>query len=280
MGNLIKINSDCDDIDCSYDLDQYHELRDGLGKASAIVRSSMAWVSIIASSLIIWMICRSYIRFTNTYHRLLFGMCVADILYSLGSAHFNLTAPIDMNYVIWNAKGNAITCSLQGFITCIGLTSGLLYTCTLNIYFVVVVKQKKTDSYIRKYIEPYLHGIPIMTALAYGITLLAYKNFNIDEFDGMCIIPKYEPYHCSGMEDGTVKTGFNIPCGRGSISPFRSMISTLIIALVPIIVSVCLGIMYQTVRIREKRDPNRRSNSRIVLNRAVAYSVSYLLTWG
>ena len=280
--NEVKKNSNCNDVECSYDLDQFHELRDGNGKASAIVRSIMAIVSIIASSLLIWMIRRSYIGFTNTFHRVLFGLCVADILYSLGSAHFNFTAPVDMNYVVWNARGNQTSCSIQGFITGIGISSGLLYTCSLNIYYVVVVKQKKADAYIRKYIEPYLLIVPIFVSLVYGITLLVMQNFNVDDFDGMCIIPTYNPYHCSGMEDGEVKMGFNIPCGRGKDGAvtFGGVMAILLISLTPIVTGVSLSIVYLTVRIHEKRDPNRRCKSRTVLNQAIAFSISYLLTWG
>ena len=111
--------------------------------------------------------------------------------------------------------------------------------------------------------------------MVFGITLLVNRNFNIDEFDGICIMAKYHPYH-SDMADGEVKTGFNIPCGRGCDGAilFGNVTSNLVIALTPIV-------WYNhTVRTQERQDPNRQSKGRTVLSRAVAYLVSYLLTWG
>lgn len=75
-------------------------------KATAIIQSSLAIVSLISSSVLIWMINRSTSRLSTTYHRLLLGMSVADILYSLSLAHFNTTAPSEMSYKVWNARGN------------------------------------------------------------------------------------------------------------------------------------------------------------------------------
>ena len=77
-------------------------------KANTIIRSTMAIISLISSSILIWMISHSRTRFSTTQHRILLGMSLVDILYSLSLAHFNVTAPKDNNYFVWNARGNQV----------------------------------------------------------------------------------------------------------------------------------------------------------------------------
>ena len=90
------------------------EQRDGHIMVKAIIRSSLAIVSMISSSILIWMILRSKARSTCIYHRILLGMSVADIIFSLGSSHFNATAPSDNNYFVWNARVSQYVRSEKG----------------------------------------------------------------------------------------------------------------------------------------------------------------------
>ena len=85
------------------------ELRDGHGKNLTIIRSSSAIVSTISSSTLIWMIVRSPQRLTTTRHRILFGMAVGDIIFSLSFATYGAIVPSDEDYWIWNAQGNQTT---------------------------------------------------------------------------------------------------------------------------------------------------------------------------
>ena len=96
----------------------------------------------------------------------------------------------------------------------LGMDSGLLYSCSLNLHSLAVVKYNKSDSYMRRKVAPFIHGVPIAWALISSITLLAMQNFN-DKGTGICIAPVYEPPHCIGYEDGETRDGFDIPCGRG-----------------------------------------------------------------
>ena len=195
-------------------LEEGAEVRDGPSKTTSIIRSTLAIVSLIASSTLIWTILRSRIRLSTTYHRLILGMCISDILYSLALSHFNIMSPRDVDYYVWNAKGNVATCSAQGFFVVLGAVSGLVYSCCLNFYSIAVVKFRKPDIYIRKKIEPFLHGVPIAFGLATGIAVMLKKGLNSDE-GGICFNSEYRPPHCIGVEDGEVREGFTIPCGRG-----------------------------------------------------------------
>mmetsp|Transcript_10408 Transcript_10408/g.19144 ORF Transcript_10408/g.19144 Transcript_10408/m.19144 type:complete len:387 (+) Transcript_10408:597-1757(+) len=254
-------------------------------KATTIIASSLAIVSLISSSALIWMIKRSRASFTTTYNRILLAMAISDIIFSFSVSHFNFTTPIDDNYFVWNASGNQLTCSIQGFASGVGAASGLLYSCSLNLYSLAVVKYNKPDRYIRSKVEPFLHGIPVVLALIGSITLLAEQNIN--NGGGNCYAPVYKPPHCIGYEDGQTREGFDIPCGRGHDGAvlFFYVGGLTTTFLVPLIIGSSLGIIHRSVSKQENNMAGygasniNRSNSRLVLHRVIAYSVSYVLTW-
>ena len=78
------------------------------------------------------------------------------------------------------------------------------------------------------------------------------------------------------MADGAVKTEFNIHCGRGSdgVILFGNVMSNLVIALTPIVIAICLGIMYHTVRTEDARETRSKQTIKeqdYCLSRAVAH---------
>jgi len=229
------------------------EIRDGHGKANAIIRSTMAIVSLISSSVLIWMIKRSHSGLSTAYHRILLGMCIADVIFSFGTSHFNFTAPSDNDYVVWNARGNQDTCSAQGFLQSVGALSTVLYSCSINLYCLAVVKYQTSDEFIRK-IEPFLHGAPIMLSLVINITLLVKKHFN-DRGGGVCYAPVYNPPHCIGYEDGEIREGFEIPCGRGDdeTALLNDILFFVVIFVVPFVIGISLGMIYRYVLQSEKK---------------------------
>jgi len=202
-------------------------------------------------------------------------------------------APSDNSYYVWNASGNQVSCSIQGFTTLVGASCGVLYSCSLNLYSLAVVKYKKTDRHIRSKVEPFLHGVPIAFALIVNITLLAKQNLN-DTGGRNCYAPIYRPPHWIGYEDGQTREGFNIPCGRGHdgavLFYYVNGLGTLFIA--PLVIGFSLWMIRRSVLNQENnmasygannftagaQQPDR-SNSRVVLHRALAYSISYFLTW-
>jgi len=255
-------------------------------KVTTIIRSTSAIISLISSSTLIWMITRSRAGFTTSYNRILLGMAISDIFMSLGLANFNFTAPRDDSYFVWNASGNQVTCSVQGFTFFMGMFSGLFYSCSLNLYSLAVVKYNKSDGYIHNKVEPFLHGVPIAYALIYSTTLLAKRNIN-DSGGGNCYAHVYNPPHCIGYEDGETREGFDIPCGRGHDGAvvFYYLTGFGTVFIVPVIIGTSLGMIYRSVSKQENNMASygesniNRSNSRLVLNRAIAYSISYFLTW-
>eukprot|EP00984_Skeletonema_dohrnii_P024407 scaffold13523_cov165-Skeletonema_dohrnii-CCMP3373.AAC.1 len=89
--------------------------KNGFFKNIAILRSVSSIISVIFSSLLIALIFKSKDRLSTTYHRLLLGMAISDILFSLPMATFGAMDPTDMSYILWNASGNQAICTLHGF---------------------------------------------------------------------------------------------------------------------------------------------------------------------
>jgi len=223
-------------------------------KTMSIIFSSSAIISTISSSTLIWMILRSPQRLTTTRHRILFGMAVGDIIFSLSLATYGAMLPSCLDYYVWNAQGNQATCNVSGFMTAVGVLMSPLYTCSLNIYSLAIVKYNKTDSYIQKKMEPFLHGVPIVISLAFGFALLATQGYNSHGVS--CIDPVYHPPHCIGIEDGQVREGFEIQCGRGRDGPSTIVFAVGFFCLFfgsPTTVGVTLGMMYRHVSRQERR---------------------------
>ena len=228
------------------------EHKEGHGKVFGIIFSISAIISVVSSVSLIRMITTSKQRLSTTYHRLLLGISIGDILLSLAFATFQVMEPSEMNYMVWNAKGNQVSCDVYGSLVWVGMTLTLLYSCSLNIYYLFKVKYNKTDSYIRTKIEPHLHGNPILFAVFAMIHNLVRGNNNDAGLGSCANSPVYNPPHCIGYEDGEVREGFTIPCGRGRGGTMVFYIISFVSGLAPpVIISASLGMLYKSVRKQE-----------------------------
>lgn len=122
------------------------------------------------------------------------------------------------------------------------------------------------DDYIKAKVEPFLHGVPISFALIVGITSLIGENNNSGQLN--CDRPEYRPPHCIGFEDGEVREGFDIPCGRGydGAPGFVTMSALIVLFVPPIISGISLGMMYRTVS-RQERQMERYGAGALNLSR-------------
>ena len=230
-------------------------------KTYAILRHVAGSISLIASSILVWSVLRSHIRLSSTFNRLLFGLCVADIMSSCAYMLSTVMIPKEVDYFYWNARGNMLTCNLQGFLHVMGFSASL-YNCSICIYYLAIVKYNKSDMFIRDKIEPWLHGVSILFPLAGAIIGVTMKAMN--PWGSICTLKRYNPPHCAYCEDGQVRdeAGFNIPCGRGTHATLLLDVFILsIIIISPIIMTVTLSIMYQTVgkNVRNMRSYGRGS---------------------
>jgi len=138
-----------------------------------------------------------------------------------------------------------------------GMLATLCYSCSLNLYYLAMVKHNKTETYICTKIEPFLHSIPILLALIGSMINLVDKNYNAELGDGDCTgSPTYNPPHCEGYNEGEVREGFEIPCGRGRFGNLYAVSVTLCAAILwvtPITICVSLGTIYRSVTEQERR---------------------------
>jgi hypothetical protein len=78
-------------------------------------------ISFIASAAIIYHILRSHKGLSSTYHRLVFGMCISDMMSSLAITLSTTMTPKEMSYISPFAYGNVALCTAQGALVRVGL---------------------------------------------------------------------------------------------------------------------------------------------------------------
>lgn len=233
---------------------EHEDWKYGHGKATAITRSTLALVSVAASALLVRILSVSPKQLTTTYHRLLLGMSIGDIVYSLGLANFNSMAPADVGYRVWNARGNQATCDAMGSLLMMGIACSLAYSCSINLFYLAKIRYNKSDAQIRDRIEPWLHGVPVALAIAGNAVFLVGRNLNTDS-TGTCFTSIYDPPHCDGYEDGDVRDGFEIPCGRGGdgFPAFSDALRLASMFVPPVVIGTSLGMIYRDVWKAESR---------------------------
>uniref|UniRef100_A0A7S3V9H5 G-protein coupled receptors family 1 profile domain-containing protein n=1 Tax=Chaetoceros debilis TaxID=122233 RepID=A0A7S3V9H5_9STRA len=222
-----------------------------------IIKFAVASISLVCSLAIIWMIRRSYVGLSTTQNRILVGLSMADICNALGHLFSNVSTPSGMSYMVFGAHGNDTSCIANGFFTTFGFIAALFYSCSLNLYFLAVVKYAKSDEYIRKRLEPLFHAFPLAIALVVSIVLLANGKYNSDGY-GNCTGLVNDPPHCKGYADGEIREGFDVPCGRGRTGGkfFSNYYAFTIMALSTLAIVIIVGsltLIYSTVSKIEKK---------------------------
>lgn len=107
------------------------EFCQGDAKNLGISKGCAAILSVLYSSILLWMILRSHNGLLTTQHQLLVGLCFADIMYSLSQSHFGMVVSKDLDCVVWNARGSMATCQTQGFLDIFGVLCGPFYNALL-----------------------------------------------------------------------------------------------------------------------------------------------------
>lgn len=147
-----------------------------------------ATVSLISSSIIIYIILRSLTRLNSIYHRIMFGMSVGDIMMSLAVAFTHLAMPkpgiseaVDIMFDESDPSrriGTVGTCDLQGFFFIVGANVNYMYFGTLSCYYYCVIVKTMKDKTIRERVEPLIHLIPVSVGLFSGIIFYIIGAYN------------------------------------------------------------------------------------------------------
>jgi len=120
-------------------------------------------LSSMSSILIVYIILRSEKRLSSIYHRIMFGMSLADLLSSISIALSTLPMPSSMPkeeeylYKNWQGRtrlGNTYTCNAQGFFQSFGFITTIHYNCMLCVYYACAIAFAMQDKTIKKRVEP------------------------------------------------------------------------------------------------------------------------------
>jgi hypothetical protein len=152
---------------------------------AAIVPRFSGGLSAISSATIIYVILRSEKGLSGTYHRIMFGMSTADILGSTAMALTSLPMP---SYMLKETEfgyhwagtrlGNTYTCNAQGFFASFGASTMFFYNASLCIFYACSIAFNMRERNIRKYVEPFIHGLPLLVGLSYAVPPLFLEMYN------------------------------------------------------------------------------------------------------
>ena len=232
-------------------------------KTYAIIYRITGSVSTIASACLAVHILRSHNGLSTTYHRLVFGLSIADILSSFAYVLSSTMVPKEMNYFVPGAQGNTATCTAQGFLFAVGSIVATLYNCCICLYYLAIIRYNKKDEYIRNKLEPWFHGISIIIPFVVGFIFIAMRGYN--EYRTVCFAIPNDPPHCIGYESGeTSEGGFSsIPCGRGDggDNPILYLVTLIVgfgslLIITPTVIVVTMLLMYRSVSKIEERMRN------------------------
>lgn len=143
-------------------------LTDAQEKILAVLPIPSAILSIIGSSIIIYIAIRSREKRTWTpYTRLLIGMSICDIIFSVTISMATFLRPQETSTRVW-AFGNDASCSAIAFLNQFSFSS-LFYNGMLSFYFLLAARFRKKNSEISRFIEPCMHfvsiGYPLVAAV-------------------------------------------------------------------------------------------------------------------
>jgi hypothetical protein len=171
-------------------------------------------LSAISSAAIIYVILRSEKGLSGIYHRIMFGMSTADILGSLAMALTSLPMPSYMfkeeefgYHWAGTRLGNTYTCNAQGFFATFGASTTFAYNATLCIFYTCSIAFNMRQRNIRKYVEPIIHGLPILVGLTYAVPPLILDMYNPGNTSYAWCAPLPYPDECAYQD---------VDCVRGS----------------------------------------------------------------
>jgi hypothetical protein len=149
-------------------------------------------------------------KIASTYHRLLMGLSVCDILMSVGLFTSTWAMPHDTENV-WGAHGTVATCEAIGVLEQAGVAA-VLYNASLSTYYLLRIRFGWHPFQLNR-IEVWLHLAPLLfglTTMMAGIPLTLYNSGIFD-----CWIAPF-PQGCSESWRNPDQTAQDyIPCERG-----------------------------------------------------------------
>ena len=188
---------------------------------AAIVPRMSGGLSAFSSMLIIYVIMRSRPKLSTIYHRIMFGLSIADVMGSVSIALTSLPMPSYMPreeefgyYWAGTRIGNTSTCNAQGFFATFGVVSMISYNGSLCIYYFFTLVLNISEIKIKKYFEKlWFHACPITMGLTFAVIPLFYDLYNPALANVSWCFPQPYPFECLTLPLD-LQAG-SIPCVRG-----------------------------------------------------------------
>ena len=143
----------------------------------ARITVSTASISFVASTVMAIAIVRSDGWLSSPYQRIIFGLCLSDILQSLCLIVGPFAVPSTVPQGIW-AVGNYQTCQANGFLFNFGSLSTPMYMLALCIYTALKIKKNMSDEMFSQKIEKLVHIIIVLVSVTICVAGLATKSIN------------------------------------------------------------------------------------------------------
>jgi hypothetical protein len=143
-----------------------------------IVPMTVAPMSCVASATIMFMILRSKKKLKDPYRRIIFCMSMYDIFSSLPVALRPFKVLLTSSGHSSLALGTQASCDLLTYIQIVGVVGTPMYSLSLNIYYLFVIKYRMRERHFRRKVEPFIHIIPALWTLGGATFALFSKMFN------------------------------------------------------------------------------------------------------
>mmetsp|Transcript_22154 Transcript_22154/g.33155 ORF Transcript_22154/g.33155 Transcript_22154/m.33155 type:complete len:465 (-) Transcript_22154:238-1632(-) len=174
-----------------------------------ILVSSAATANTIASTLIIFIIIRSERKLSSVYHRIMFMMSIANILFTVAVALATLPMPAKfaedgeenhLSKIDWAGPriGNSVTCTIQGFFWIFGSMAAFSYYICLCIYYTCAIAFRMKERTIVKCVEPIMHFVTLAYSFVIALLPITESAYSPTPHDTTCTIMGAETGENSG----------------------------------------------------------------------------------
>ena len=220
-----------------------------------VVRTTACIASIIGSVFVLQNVLRSPTRRRRVMTRLLVGMALMDLLFTITTILGPLAVPRSFSNmyptsISW-AVGTWETCQAFGFVGQSASIASVLYNVSLTFYYLVTIRYGWKERRLRRR-ELWLHGIPLLVGWGTGLAALLLEFFNPTLLS--CRLASYPP-RCGGTS--------GIPCERGENVDVLKLLNNAFIWSVFVFFGVAMTLIYWKIDDTDRgRRPPQNSNNR------------------
>jgi hypothetical protein len=226
----------------------------------------------------------------------MFGMSLADICGSIAMALTSLPMPSYMPkeeifgyHWAGTRLGNTYTCNAQGFFATFGVTAMYNYNAMLCVYYACAIAFTMRERNIKRYVEPLLHGLPILAGLSFSVPPLFFDMYNpgISAYAWCGAVPY--PDECTVYDV--------IECIRGSAKMKKVLVYLMSVSVISVFAFITVSLVLVVVKViqtdrvilqisklyRDRGHPEmekvlkRHKNTKVVIIQAFSYIAAFLL---